>query len=242
MNLFVLVLFLAIVGMILQGTFIVVEHKCKYVAAAILKGSAALVFVIIGFIGYLNFLKSSGASNVDATKGLTKTVCLMICLGLLFGMFGDVLLALRFIFKSMAQKVFLAGTFVFFIGHILYMVALIPMSENLVISILIGAVVAAVLLIIMYKTMNLKMAFKIFGIFYIEAVVIMTAIAIGNRIAVNSAFRTWYAVGAVLFTISDVVMIFNTFGKTQKFFLRIMNLSLYYVGQLLIAISIFLIT
>lgn len=113
------------------------------------------------------------------------------------------------------------------------------MSVNLVKCIIAGAIIAFILLIVIYKTMEVKPAFQIFGLFYIEAVVIMTAIAIGNRIAVDSAFRTWYAVGAVLFTVSDVVMIFNTFGKTQKFFLRIMNLSLYYVGQLLIAASIF---
>lgn len=239
MNMLIPVLAMSIIGMIIQGIFIAVEHKDKFVAAAILKGTAALIFVIIGFMGYMNFLSSDGASNTDATQGLTKTVCLMICLGLVFGMGGDVLLALRFVFKSKLQKYFLAGILIFFIGHILYMVALIPMSVNLVKCIIIGAIIAAVLLVVIYKTMEVKPAFQIFGFFYIEAVVIMTAIAIGNRIAVDSAFRTWYAVGAVLFTVSDVVMIFNTFGKTQKFFLRIMNLSLYYVGQLLIAASLF---
>lgn len=38
---------LVIVGAILQGIFIVVEHKEKYVAADILKGTAAFCFVLI---------------------------------------------------------------------------------------------------------------------------------------------------------------------------------------------------
>lgn len=239
MNMLIPVLTLSIIGMIIQGIFIAIEHKDRFVAAAILKGTAAMIFVIIGFIGYRNFLTSYGASNTDATQGLTKNVCLMIWLGLVFGMAGDVLLALRFVFKEKLHKFFLSGILIFFIGHIFYMIAIIPMSVNLVKCIIAGAIIALILLVVIYKTMEVKPAFQIFGLFYIEAVVIMTAIAIGNRISVDSAFRTWYAVGAVLFTVSDVVMIFNTFGKTQKFFLRIMNLSLYYVGQLLIAASIF---
>jgi 7-cyano-7-deazaguanine synthase in queuosine biosynthesis len=43
-----------------------------------------------------------------------------------------------------------------------------------------------------------------------------------------------YVIGAVLFTASDVIMIFNTFGGTPKFSMRAANLSLYYLGQLLI--------
>lgn len=39
---------------------------------------------------------------------------------------------------------------------------------------------------------------------------------------------------------SDIVLIFNTFSGTTKFSLRITNLSLYYVGQLLIAGSLFI--
>ena len=232
------ILILSVVGMILQGIFIAVDHKDKFVPAVVLKGSASLVFVIVGFIGYGKFLGSSAASNTDATQGLTRTVCLMICLGLVFGMLGDILLALRFVFKAAKHQFFLAGTLIFFIGHIFYMVALVPMSSNLLISVLIGAVVAAFILVILYKTMEVNQAYRLFGIFYIEAVVIMSAIAIGNRITVASAFRTWYAVGAVLFMISDLVMIYNSFGKEHRAFLRLMNLSLYYVGQLLIATSI----
>ena len=48
-----------------------------------------------------------------------------------------------------------------------------------------------------------------------------------------------YAIGAVLFTASDIVLIFNTFSGVTRFSLRITNLTLYYIGQLLIAASLF---
>ena len=84
-----------------------------------------------------------------------------------------------------------------------------------------------------------ELPFKIFGVFYLGAVIIMTVIAIHLAIVTGNTHDIVYAIGAVLFTASDIVLIFNTFSGTTKFSLRITNLSLYYVGQLLIAGSLF---
>ena len=67
---------------------------------------------------------------------------------------------------------------------------------------------------------------------------IMNAVAIGNVLTLGTPFTKLFALGAVLFLISDIVLILNTFGKESKFSLRIVNLSLYYIGQLLIALSL----
>ncbi|MBQ4011772.1 MAG: hypothetical protein II602_04430, partial [Erysipelotrichales bacterium] len=61
---------------------------------------------------------------------------------------------------------------------------------------------------------------------------------IGNVLTLGTPFTKLFALGAVLFLISDIVLILNTFGKESKFSLRIVNLSLYYIGQLLIALSL----
>ena len=219
------ILLLCVAGMILQGIFIVVEHKEKYVPAVILKGCASLVFVCVGYMGF------QAASNASFAK--------MVFLGLCFGALGDILLNLRYLSKSHGQKIFLLGIAAFLTGHILYLVALIPLSSNLLISLIAGVIVAALLLLYIFKKMSVKLAFQIFGVFYIGAVVLMTAVAIGNLIAMPDTNRLMYALGAVLFTVSDIVLIFNTFGGTTKFSMRITNLSLYYIGQLLIALSLF---
>lgn len=231
MNIVFCILWLpAIVGAILQGLFIGVEHQKKYVAAVCLKGSASVCFCLIGFFAYLIGAVDGGAS------AFTKYVFI----GLIFGAVGDILLNLRFVFDKIGQKIFLAGIAAFLTGHIIYLVAIIPASESLLISVICGVVVAAILLSIIFKSFELKPAFKIFGILYIGAVVLMTSIAIGNCITGGfEKYAVLYAVGAVLFTVSDVVLIFNTFGPTSKFSLRITNLSLYYIGQLLIASSLF---
>lgn len=216
---------LAVIGMILQGAFIAVEHKEKYVAADILKGLASLAFVIIGIMLYV-------------TKS-TNPLGLKIMIGLIFGMLGDILLNLRFILKKNGQKAFLIGILMFLIGHVLYLMALVSQATNFLVDAVIGAVLAAALLTYIFKTMEVKIAFKIFGIFYLGAVIIMTVTALHIAITTGAVRDIVYAVGAVLFTASDIVLIFNTFSGVTKFSLRITNLSLYYVGQLLIAASLF---
>ena len=67
---------------------------------------------------------------------------------------------------------------------------------------------------------------------------LLNCVAIGNLIVSPSAFTAVFAAGAVLFLLSDIVLILNTFGKETRQSLRVMNISLYYVGQLLIALSL----
>ena len=222
----VYILLLALAGMAIQATFITVEHAEKYTPAVALKGTAAALFCLIGFAGMQN------ASNAGFAR--------LIVIGLVFGALGDVLLNLRFVFPAKGQKIFLAGVAAFLTGHILYLAALIPLSQTLVTCLLLGAAAAAALLWWIFSTLKVKLAFKIFGVLYIGAIVLMTAVAIGNVVTFPGAVSSWmHAVGAVLFTLSDIVLIFNTFGPEQKFSLRITNLSLYYLGQLLIASSLF---
>ena len=217
---------LILLDLVLQALFIKVEHEEKYLLADILKGSASLIFVLIG---YQAFLVTNNALNR------------LFLYGLIFGMIGDILLNLRYVFPKHGQKIFLVGILAFLIGHILYLLALIPQARHVWIwyCIAIGALAAICLLVYIFRTMEVKPAFKIFGVFYLGAVFIMTAIAIGIAIFVPNRRSILYAIGAILFTASDVVLIFNTFSGVTKFSMRIANLSLYYLGQILIACSMF---
>ena len=212
---------IALIGMILQATFIAVEKKEKYVAAVILKGMASLCFVCLGLLCYT----AGGFSQ-------------LVIAGLIFGMLGDILLNLRYLFKENGQKVFLVGILIFMIGHIMYLIALIGAAYRAIIPIAIGVVIAAVLLKWIFSKVTAAKAFKIFGIFYVGAVTIMAVVAVWNVINVLHKTNLLFALGGVLFLISDVVLIFNTFTGTSKFSMRVTNLSLYYIGQILIACSI----
>jgi len=213
-------------GFALQALFIKSEHEEKYLLTDILKGAASLMFVLIGY---------------NAFQTVNNPFNRQFFYGLLFGMIGDILLNLRYVFPKHGQKIFLAGILAFLIGHVLYLVALIPQARHVWIwyCIIIGALAAGGLLAYIFKTMEVKKAFKIFGIFYLGAVFIMTAIALGIAVFTPTRRAVIYAIGALLFTASDVVLIFNTFSGVTKFSLRITNLTLYYIGQILIACSLF---
>ena len=210
--------------LLIMCAFIYFEKKEKYVLAVILKGLASLMFVLLGF----------WCSRVTGDNNFTK----MVKIGLILGLIADVLLNLRFVFKTKGKIVFLVGILVFLSGHILYLCALIPTVNNVILPLIIGIVLTAIIIKWIFTKIEAQKAFKIFGIFYIGAIVIMNCFAIANLIQDPSNIRyIIFVIGAISFLISDIVLILNTFGKTTKFSLRITNLSLYYIGQILIAIS-----
>ena len=207
--------------LVLAGAFLWFEKQEKYVPAVVLKGLASLCFVILGL------LTSPGTPMAK-----------LIVTGLILGCVADVMLNLRWVFKEKGQMIFLVGILIFLSGHIFYLAAILPMCKSKLLCILIGAVLTAILMMWIFKQITAKKAFKIFGVFYIGAIMILNCVAIGNLISAPSTFTGIFAAGAVLFLISDIVLILNTFGPKSKFSLRVTNLSLYYVGQLLIALSL----
>ncbi|MBP5458964.1 MAG: hypothetical protein J6Y62_02130 [Clostridia bacterium] len=217
-------MFLAYIGLLIQILFIYIEHQKKYVPAVALKGTASLFFVVLGFLGL--------------SIATLPTFAKIVVAGLVFGLLGDVCLNLRFVLEKAGQKVFLAGIAAFLVGHILYLVALIPLAAKVWVWLLSGLLVAAALLYWILTSVEAEKAFKAFGVVYIGAVVLMTAVAIGVFVTRHTTGSLLYMVGAILFTASDIILIFNTFTKDGKAWMRPANLLLYYLGQLLIALSI----
>ena len=204
--------------------FIFQESRKNHAAAVALKGLASLFFVILGFL----------SARLSKDGRLAHNVLTGLCLG----MVADILLNLRFVFAKKGQLVFLTGILVFLAGHVFYIIALAPKCGCLPVCCAAGAVLAAAALVWIYRRITAKPAFKIFGVFYIGAIVIMTAIAFGILVTAPSVFSGLFFAGAVLFLASDIILILNTFGTEHKEIMRVSNLVLYYIGQLLIASSL----
>ena len=205
-------------------TFMYVEYKKQYVPAVCLKGMASLCFVLFGIL----------SGKLCGDQEFSK----LVIIGLILGFVADILLNLRFVFEKKGQIIFLVGIVVFLAGHIFYLAALIPHSSNLVASLIAGIVLTAITLYLIFKKITAKPAFKIFGVFYIGAIMLMTCVSVGILISNLSAHSVIFSLGAVSFLISDIVLILNTFGSKTKQSLRVTNLSLYYIGQLLIGLSL----
>ena len=162
------------------GVFLWQELREKYVGAVVLKGLASLCFVLLGVLG------SPGTP-----------LARLIVAGLVLGCVADVLLNLRWVFEKKGQLIFLVGILVFLAGHVLYLAAVLPLCENRLVCCLLGAVLTALLMIWIFKRISAKTAFKIFGVVYVGAVVLLNCVAVSNLIAAPSVFTALFASGAL---------------------------------------------
>lgn len=217
-------LFLVLACLVVMSIYIYTEKLEKWVPAVILKGCASLLFVLLGF----------ECSKVY----ISNDFCKLVRIGLILGFIADILLNLRFVFKAKGKIIFLVGILVFLSGHVLYLCALVPTVNNVLITTIVGIVLSALLLKWIFTKIEAEKAFKIFGVFYIGVIVIMNCFAVANLVQdITNTRYIVFTIGAILFLASDIVLILNTFGKESKKSLRITNLVLYYLGQILIAFS-----
>ena len=218
-------LYLAPVCLAVAGLFLIVERTRRYVAADVVKGVASACFVLLGFLG--------------ALLGVDADYARVILLGLLLGAVADVLLNLRYVFEgSRSQLAFLSGILVFLAGHVAYLLACLPHCPFLVVAVVAGVVLTALLMSWIFGPIEAKLVFKLFGVVYVGAVVVLTCVALGALAAHPSTRWLAFVAGTALFLASDVVLILNNFGPRQSVVMRISNIVLYYAAQLLIALSI----
>ena len=216
---------ICIAGMIFQAAFMEAERRERYLPALLFKGAASLIFVTIGIIAYGYSSKAS-----YSVRELT---------GLVLGAIGDILLNLQYFSKKYSKAIFLTGVLSFFSGHVMYLVALIALSDAIFVPAICGIIFAAVTLAILFYILKPEPVYKAFGILYIGTIFVMCATAVNNFVSSQTKGALLFAAGAILFTVSDVVLIFNIFGDETTHLRRVVNLSCYYVAQLLIASTMF---
>ncbi|HML68447.1 MAG TPA: lysoplasmalogenase family protein [Clostridia bacterium] len=217
---------LLLFGCVIEAIFIVQERKQHLLAALLLKAGASLLFVLAGFVAFsLAFLPSFGR---------------MIVLGLMLGAIGDVCLNLRFLLTGRARLIFLFGIGAFLLGHIAYLVALIGLDPMaLLYALPIAAALSFVLIRFVLARIEVSGAIKVFGIVYLCVVFLMACVCVALFVlAPLSPGRAVFAAGALLFAASDVFLVFNQFGKKAYPSFRALNLSLYYLGQVCICLTI----
>ena len=214
---------LCIVCLVISTLLLFRERDGCYVQAILLKALASLCFVILGILCAMH-------------AGWPQPAKLIVA-GLILGAAADVLLNLRQVFVKAGQAIFLVGILVFLSGHIVYLAAVLPLCPAPLLSALAAAVLTFLLMRWIFGKITAKKAFKIFGVIYIGAIVFLNCVAFANLLSYVSTFNLLFAAGALLFLVSDIVLILNTFGPENKFSLRVVNLTLYYMGQLIIALS-----
>lgn len=222
------IILLSFLGLAVDIWFIKTEYAGKMAQATLLKGLASLVFVLLGVYCY-------GSHPTEFGK--------LILIGLVLGMVGDIFLNLRNQFTGgTSMKVFAVGILAFLSGHFLYIAALLQRSGDILLSALALTAVISFLSIpqLMKRVTAPNIGLKVFGYVYLVIVIAMFSSAASLWIkTATGALTVVFTVGALLFMVSDFIMIYYTFGKKIKP-LRAINLLCYYAGQLMIAYCAFL--
>ncbi len=202
----------------------------------ILKSFASLMFVAIGVLSLLKL-------NNVSTKAL-------ICLGMVCGLVGDIILDLKVMYPEKSKTYFNYGTLMFGVGHILYFMGIIMFKQDQIITgfwwVALSSVLLALLLSALIVKFSPKMGLDMTGyktqcIIYSTLLIFMALISV--VLAICGIKLCWLlAVGFVLFFVSDLILSMQYFGnKEQNKAMIIANHVLYYVAQLLIASWIFFI-
>ncbi len=244
----VLAVALVAVGAVLQALFVRADRAGAYGRAAVLKGCAALVFVLVGGLGLWGDLAHAGR---DAARVAPAAA---MCLGLALGAVGDVLHALRFVLPSRKRLLFNVGAVTFLLGHLSYLAAVVPACGNRAWGVVASVALAAAVDVAVLPRIRVQSVVELVaGGAYLavtSAVVgfaVVGAVAGAHGGAVGAAAwpgtaASWLAlaVGTAAFLASDVMLAVNTFGGLDSPRLRATSLGTYYAGQSLIALSLVL--
>ena len=224
---------LCVLSVLLASLFIVVRVTKGGVFAIVVKALASLSFVAYGVFSLTQITWFNEGSA-------------FIIMGLICGLVGDVLLDAKVVYTKDNDTYLNSGMLVFGLGHIFYLIGTILFSKeviNLTNPLWVSALIAAVLTVtIMFVGTKLGLNFGKF---------LWQSVAYSFILTFMSAFTIYLAIlqlefmviagGLTLFLLSDLVLSLQFFGgkQTDKF-CTIVNHSLYYAAQILIATFLFL--
>lgn len=219
-------------GLVFLIAFIAKAMNKRSVAGVFLKNATSIFFILTAVVGLL--------SNPTQYK-----YAVLIIAGLVFGMLGDIYLDQKWVYPDDMKQYMYAGFISFGIGHFFYIPAIIMASglptKYWFIAPIAGLVVAGGNLLL-EKPMNQKFGeYKAIVTIYGFILASMAAVAVCAAIYTKSPAFIVYAIGAVSFMASDLVLSPMYFGEGKNTPINfIINHVTYYIGQYMFAVSIVL--
>ena len=211
-----------------------VEKKME--KALLWKSTASLLFVLTA----MNTLWASSCAAVSNYR-------LIVCLGLIFGMMGDIALDLKYVCPDQEKMFTYAGFVSFLIGHLFFIGALVlhygsDVDYLYIIIPMVLAFLAAGVVLMGEKIMKLNYGSYKAIIFFYSLILIFFTLLSGS-ISIMTGFRPNLIImftGSVFFLISDLILSRTYFGEGKDRAVDIIsNHYTYYLAQYLIALSLY---
>lgn len=220
-----LLILLMAAGALLETVFIMQSYRRRCVRSVIFKTLASACFVLLA----MQCIRIRGMSDYAR----------LVFWGLVCGLLGDALLALRFLWKKTHDVFFIAGTLAFFTGHIFYILAILKLAPDAwqyaIPLALIALGVAG-----FYSNAKQVKAGKILplGIIYIGEVLFVAACALSGALQTSSRALFLFFIGGLCFSLSDNMLVVLSFGTNDNPYRNAVLHVLYYMAQVFIAVSI----
>jgi len=220
---------LLLLGAVALVLFIIVRDPKGSVKALLLKTLTSFFFVAVAF-----------ASFIVNPNPATGTFAMLIVMGLVCGLIGDILLDLKVMYSGSSSLYQHGGMVAFLVGHLFYLAALIiyfgfswlPAVLALILAVIIVCVSKFILKFNFAEHTVDTWAYSFF-LSYMMTQACYAAITQGY-----TACTVLLALGAILFLLSDLVlvMVYYNNKNTRPFIAT--NYVLYYAAQFAIALSI----
>jgi len=222
---------LVIVGIAIILLIFYIIFKCKNydLKELFLKISISFLFILLALVATYK----SNKFNVFN---------LLIIIGLLLGLLGDIFLDLKYIDTTRTKGYTYGGFISFGIGHILFIIAMLLMYETsipFIILAIILTIILSIATILLEKPLKLKYGeYKIISFLYalclFGSLSFSLFLNISNRFQITSLNMLF--IGFVLFVISDLVLSGTFFGENKERPIDfILNYITYYGAQFTIA-------
>jgi len=216
--------------------FIYLIIKNRRLDGFYMKGFTSFVFIFLYAYSIYHVLTHSQNAVNDAH------IILMVAtgLGLVLGLIGDLFLEVQYFYPDQKVKQIKYGMIVFGFSHLFYIIAITELVVFNYFSLLIGLLMTVVTYI---GAKGLKLDFGKLTLFsYGYSFVIFTMVGqsiFQANLLSGSTYSIIFMMGAIFFGLSDLLLAPIYFKKDSHRFFVIANLATYYLGQTLIALSIY---
>ena len=203
------------------------------------KGLTSFLFIAVFFysIFFQNISLFGEPSLLLLLVGELKLI-LYMGLGLVLGLVGDLILEIQYFHDTHKNEQISMGMVAFGLGHIFYILALSSYYAFSYWALIIGLVMV---IVVHFGSQFMKIDFQSLKLMsYIYTFVIFTMVGLSVIVYINHQTQASliFMMGALLFGISDLLLAPIYFKAEKSKLFVIGNLATYYLGQLLIALSI----
>ncbi len=188
-----------------------------------LKSITSAGFVLIGLINLVYAIIS---------KKINLKYAIMMFIGLIFAMIGDVVLDI--------PNQFILGAIFFAIGHIFFFISYCFIARFKWTDLIAGGIIftVAVLVLTLVPLFKFDTMMQLLCIFYALIISLMLGKAISNIIRERNLLNILVLVGSGLFFFSDLMLVFNVFTNIPGIALGLLCLITYYPAECILAHTI----